>query len=660
MHLKYFQLSLFTIVTLLVKSSLALFLTSNIMFAAQTKSPGFVGSENCQTCHQSQFAGWLDSHHSKAWLLPETQHILGNFDNQTFKSGNKQYRFTRDEEHFYITLDDANGNPKTYPVIYAVGIIPLQQYLLDTGKGRLQVPDIAWDTETKRWFHLYPDEKTEAGNGMHWSGSYKNWNTRCAECHATDFQKNYSPATGHYNSTQSEIGVGCEACHGAGEAHLAWAKKPGDLNTLNWHGIDDKGLLQPYDRSSQSIVNLCSACHSRREPFFADSQPPGSAFHDNYRLSLLTDRMYFPDGQIKDEVYVLGSFLQSKMYQQGVNCLHCHDAHSYQTKLEGNTLCTQCHNPAGREDFPTLPRKMYDSMVHHFHPAESEGAQCVNCHMPARNYMVIDDRRDHSFKIPRPDLSEKIATPNACNQCHRDKSPQWAANEIQQRYPEGRSTRPHFAEVFATARSKPGFSTGLALLELALNRIEPGIIRASAIDHLYRYLPGQKISDKQLQTLLKDDEPLVRSATVKLMRNAYPDRLLNMAVPLLTDKNRTVRMEVTMGLLSTNPGRIPDQSKANFKKAVAELQASLKSRTDYPENQMVLGGLALTMRNLPAASAAFQTAVSMDPQLVPAWRMLIRIAALEGNQDQARKALQKALTHNPGNVVLEDMRKQLD
>ena len=150
---------------------------------------------------------------------------------------------------------------------------------------------------------------------------------------------------------------------------------------------------------------------------------------DDYRVALLDEDHYFPDGQIKEEDYEYGSFIQSRMFHAGVTCSDCHEPHSSRLRAEGNGVCAQCHSA-----------QKYDSPAHHFHKVGSAGARCVECHMPTRTYMVVDARRDHSIRIPRPDLSVKLGTPNACTNCHTDKSAQWASDSVNKWYghtPEG-------------------------------------------------------------------------------------------------------------------------------------------------------------------------------------------------------------------------------
>ena len=406
---------------------------------------------------------------------------------------------------------------REFEVKATAGIEPLQQYLLETESGRLQALDLAWDTERKRWYHLYPDQKLKGGDGLHWTGPYKTWNARCAECHATGYKKNYDAQTKKYTSTQAEIGVGCEACHGPGEAHLAWANKNND-DAKGWQGLTPTGFTVALNaQSAASEIQQCAGCHSRREPLTDRSPLPGTPFDEAYRLSLLRPGLYHADGSIQDEVYVYGSFIQSKMYARGVRCSDCHEPHAAELKATGNAVCTQCHSETGNPRFSTLPAKAYDGPSHHFHERDTEGAQCKSCHMIERVYMGVDGRRDHSFRIPRPDLSEETGAPNACNDCHTDKNAAWAADEIAERFPDSSHRGPHFSQVFAKARKDAASASG-DLIAIAKDTELAGIVRATALD-LLRTAATPALAASS-SPLIDDPDPIVRSAAIELQRAA--------------------------------------------------------------------------------------------------------------------------------------------
>ncbi|WP_417672108.1 multiheme c-type cytochrome [Roseibium sp.] len=627
--------------------------------AAQNQSirvPAYVGSDTCGGCHEAEMASWLTSHHAKAWMEPGAETVDGDFNDAQFTHKGRTTRFFQKDGGYFIETMDAPDGPKTYEVLGVGGVAPLQQYLIETEPGRLQSLDIVWDQEKSRWYHLYPDQLLPPDDGYHWTGPYKNWNGRCAECHATGFRKNYELATRQYESTQAEIGVGCEACHGPGQAHVTWAEDQATYAKSPFPGTTEAGFLLTFSKGlPETEIQQCAGCHARRSPLQDGNPLPGTPFHDSYRLALLSEQLYHADGQIKDEVYVYGSFLQSKMYEKGVRCSNCHDPHDAGLKAEGNAICTQCHSPAGNPNFPSLAAKTYDDSAHHFHPVGSDGAQCVSCHMIERTYMGIDGRRDHSFRVPRPDLSAKVGTPDACTDCHSDRTPAWAAAELEKRFPDSRHRGAHFSEVFHAARTDQ-VTFADELLAIAEQASMPAIVRASALDHLRpRANAGHA---KKAAELLKDKEPLVRAAAVAL-QSAAPDNVrLEAATSLLDDPVKSVRIAAARQLLGLPLGRLPEARSRLVRSAFGEWQSSLAATADFPETHLALGGSALAMRNTRAAVRAFQEVTNLDPQLVDAWVMLVRIHLAERNWAKAEFNLQKAIAANPDNPALLDLKQQ--
>ncbi len=589
--------------------------------------------------------------------------MLGDFDATTFAHRGKSTRFETRNGHFFLVTEGPDGVPAEYRVIGAVGVAPLQQYLVETEAGRLQVLDTAWDPVAKRWYHLYPDQDLPPGDGLHWSGPYKNWNARCAECHATGYEKHYDPSARRYASTQAEIGVGCEACHGPGEAHVAWARDPGGFDPAAWPGTHPSGLTIAFDADhAEAEIQQCAGCHARREPIGDASPRPGTLFADSYRLALLSGDLYHADGQIKEEVYEYGSFLQSKMYARGVRCSSCHEPHSAELRAEGNAVCAQCHGPAGNPDFPSLKKAAYDTPNHHFHKPGTDGAECKSCHMIERVYMGIDGRRDHSFRVPRPDLTVLLGTPNACNDCHRDKSGEWAAAEVARRFPDSAHRGPTFAKPFAAAWSGVDEANAIEmLLNIAFDQTGAGIIRATALTLLQRYATPQ-IADRTAPAL-QDTDPLVRAAALPLQRPASLPVRVERIVPLLQDPMKSVRIEAARSLLDVPRSLYPSGAGPIASSAIGEYRASLVAKADFPESQMAIAGTALTLRNFPAAEQAFAEAVRMDPQLVDGWVMLARIRMAEGRLRAAEEALRDGLTANPGHGqlmgYLEELRNAL-
>ena len=380
----------------------------------------YVGRQSCIECHQPQATLFHGSDHDLAMDVATDETVLADFENQQLTHYGVTSSMFRDGEKFMVRTEGPTGEMQDFDVKFVFGVRPLQQYMVEIDRpadattdelGRVQVLRLSWDTNAKRWFYLDPPdvrEKLDPDDPLHWTGITQNWNTSCASCHSTDLQKNFDSLTNEYHTTFSEIDVSCEACHGPGSLHVELAQEGG----LFWDRNHDYGLVKLKTVSNLPQIETCAPCHARRMTLDKDYQP-GCNFNDYFATQLLTKPLYHADGQIRDEDYVYGSFIQSKMYHNGIRCTDCHDPHSAKVKFDNNQLCTSCHqHPSGK----------YDTPNHHHHQPGTPGASCVECHMPATTYMMVDSRRDHSFRVPRPDLSVKLGTPNACTACHIDAS----------------------------------------------------------------------------------------------------------------------------------------------------------------------------------------------------------------------------------------------
>lgn len=624
--------------------------------AQTTPTPDYVGSETCTACHLDEAEAWSTSHHAKAWTPPTADNILGDFDNASFEHKGVTSRFYRDGDTFMIETDGPDDKMTKYPVAGVIGITPLQQYILETEPGKFQSFDVVWDTEKRQWYHLYPDQDLTAFNALHWTGPYKNWNARCAECHATGFEKNFNPTTKSYASTQSEIGVGCESCHGPGSAHNALAKDGFETLLAPQGGLSSYGFTVDLALGGETLIQQCAGCHSRREPFEDGNPLPGTPFHDAYRLSTLRTNLYHPDGQILDEVYVYGSFVQSKMYEKGVTCSNCHNAHTAGLEAEGNAVCTQCHSEAGNPDFASLPLKTYDDPSHHFHTPDTDAAQCKSCHMIERDYMGVDGRRDHSFRVPRPDLSIATRAPNACNDCHKDKTARWANEAVEIWYPQSTHRGPHFSTGIAAARTDLRNNTD-TLIGIAEHADLPGVVRATALEMLAP--AATPAIAARLEPLLNDPDPMVRANAIAVQRGApETDRSVRL-VGMLADPVKAVRISAARNFLGMRIARMPDRMTRDLQNANSEWQQSLLAKADFPETQMVLAGIGLTTRNMQAALGAFGDAVTLDPQLTQAWVMIVRIHAALNDREKAMETIDAAIAANPDSVELSLMRVDL-
>ena len=466
----------------------------------------------------------------------------------------------------------------------------------------------------------------------------------CADCHSTNVQKNFTLNENRYNTTWSEINVGCEACHGPGSDHIRWA----DNNMAGQESPDPNGRYGFSDvlTTATEEINTCARCHARRS-ILVEGFVPGKPFYDFYRPALLEDGLYHSDGQIQDEVYVYGSFLQSKMYQKGIRCTDCHHPHTTRVKKSGNATCTRCHQSQPPSRFPSLQAKTYDSSAHHFHPTDSSGSRCSACHMPSKNFMVIDERHDHSFRIPRPDLSVELGTPNVCNSCHTKKSFQWAADHIADWYKH--EPLPHFANTFNAGRQGQLLAE-TPLATLSLDTKKPEIVRATALSLLHRY--GKPVSGEAIAAGLHDTNPLIRLASLRGAERLLPEARWQLAHHLLTDSVHSVKIEAGRILAPVDPASLSSSQKDLLDSAISAYIATQTLNADRPEAHTNLGLIYSQSRKPAKAQQAYEHALRLDPQWVPALVNLADLYRAQGRDAEGEQFLKRGLNSAANNADL--------
>ena len=596
------------------------------------KGAEYVGRESCVDCHEPEHELWVGSDHDRAMALATPETVLADFNDQEFVHFGVTSKMSREGDKFVVTTDDRDGNLQRFEVKYTFGVRPLQQYLVEFPDGRVQCLPLAWDTEKERWFHLYPDEPVPHDDPLHWTGPLQNWNYMCAECHSTDLQKNYDLKTDTYHTTFKEIDVSCETCHGPGSLHVELAESKG----VFWDRRIGYGLPNLKDKDPRVEIETCAPCHARRRIIYPGFKP-GDKFLDYYVPELLDRNLYYADGQILEEDYVYGSFIQSKMYHNEVRCSDCHDPHSAKVKFDDNRLCGQCHLPT-----------TYDTPKHHHHPdSKQPGTLCVECHMPETTYMVVDPRRDHSLRIPRPDLTVSLGIPNACNGCHQDKAkgetPEWAVEKVNQWYGEPKGP-PHFAHAIAAGRE--GKPEGEALLmDVTRRKGLSATVRASALLLLARY--GTPDAWAAARAGLEDPEALVRVSAVRALQNGPPEIVGRRVPPLLVDPIRSVRVEAARVLSMLPPEALARKDRDAMKAALAEYFKGQEAVDDQPAAHLNMAVVHANLGHAEDAAKAYETALRLDPAFVPARVNLAMLHDQLGNKQEAERELRKVIAAEP-------------
>ncbi len=628
---------------------------------AKVQAAEHVGRAICAACHQAETEAWAGSHHDLAMEPANEDTVVGNFDNAEFAYAGVTTTFFRQDGKFMVRTDGPNGRLQDYEIAYTFGIDPLQQYLIEFPGGRLQALNVCWDTRAEseggqRWFHLYPGENVGHDDVFHWTGRLQNWNYMCSECHSTNVRKNYDVADDGYDTTWSEIDVSCEACHGPGSVHVEWARR---MERGEKPGVLDKGLaalLADRDggswvfdpgavsarreppRESHIQIETCARCHARRTQL-TDDYRHGRPLADTHRVALLDELLYHADGQILDEVYVYGSFLQSAMYHNGVTCTDCHDPHTARLRLEGNTTCVPCHKA-----------NHFDTPEHHFHSLESAGTSCVACHMPERNYMVVDPRHDHSFRIPRPDLSVKIGTPNACTDCHADRSAEWAAASVNEWYGDTRTQEPHYAEAIHAGRTwQP--RAGAKLISVIDDPATPGIARATALELLRNYPTPNVI--ETVRNSLEDDDPLVRREAAGTLMLFEPETRMRLGAPILSDPIRTVRLAAARSLAEAPRDRLSVDQRTALERGLEEYAIAQRFNTDRAAGRLNLGWFYTQKGQLDEAERVYRSAIQIAPTFSPAAINLADLLRVQGRDEEGAAMLQDALERVPDDADLQ-------
>jgi len=422
------------------------------------------GTAECQACHASQAHDWQQSHHAKAMQIPDRQTVLAPFAGEVATYDGLSARFSKavesapveeqdqtgsvkntlvhlkkeDPSAFVIALEDA-GRPEAggvYQVRYTFGFSPLQQYLIEKAPGQNQVAPFAFDTRPEslggqQWYHL--DEKL--GETRHprldWDQPLQSWNGMCADCHSTGVRRGFDPESNRFSTSFTGVAVECTSCHlphaiasGPSEEFSDESARLMGGPAAAGEGISDPTgghwVLGPTDRiaswvgvpRSEQPMEQCYACHALRAPL-RDGIELGEPFLDQFKPELLRAPFYSATGQIEEEVFVYGSFEQSRMRAAGVQCIDCHDPHTANLRAEGDALCASCHQS-----------DVYEAQRHHAHPL-SASVECVDCHMPGRMYMGVDFRRDHQFARPDPTLAKELGGRDVCQDCHEDRFVAW-------------------------------------------------------------------------------------------------------------------------------------------------------------------------------------------------------------------------------------------
>ncbi len=613
-------------------------------------SPKYVGSETCRPCHEQAHSMWSADHHALAESdFDEATHGPAFASQVELQGGGETTRLLRRNERATIERVLSDKSSDIRQPVRVIGVAPIWQLLVPGERGRLQATAAAYDVEAHEWFDVFGNDGRTASEWGHWTKRGMSWNSMCATCHVTAFQKNYSPDEDVYGSTYSEARVGCEACHGPMSLHVdAMAGRAPELAVqrgafwtppaeLKRRAGNPGSWTPPQETISDDTDSACAMCHARRVEVavgFAAGQP----FLDYFSLVLPdATETFFPDGQINEEDYEYTSFISSRMHAAGVRCNHCHEPHGSGLRLQGNAMCLSCHG------------ETIDPQTHAHHELGGAGSNCVDCHMPTTVYMQRDPRHDHSFSIPTPELTIEMGIPNACNRCHKEKDASWSKKTLDEWFPK-RTPREALLRARAIHAVREQESGSHRLVAKALQQELIPFWRAALTGVLGR-TDDPIAAIPLLREGMQSDDALRRWAAAQnageLLNEAGDENSLRMGLRgLLDDPVRSVRIAAAWALRRTLD---EDHSSA------LELMAFLELNADQPAGAMQLGSWYFDRSNgsqgeLRKALEWLEKAAAWDAGSAVALHGCAVAKSALGDSRGARKLLERAVSLQSDNA----------
>ena len=659
-------------------------------------SAEYLGSKACARCHEEEYAQWERSLHIRMTKPIADATVLGDFANARLTAHGRAFEFSRSAGRPVMRITFGSAAPETFSVDYTLGFKRFQGYLSTLPDGRMYVLPAFWHVETGRWIDW--KEITPVPDGAH--ALRQIWNANCFNCHATNLSQGFNARSLKYETTWTEMGIGCEACHGPGRRHVELID-----TALQDPSLKPGGTLGIYSSPNgfpRQSFDTCAYCHGNKQNVFVGFRA-GERYED-YALPFLISAP-IPDNDPQGEFWPDGrpnrfnrpqALMMSGCFKAGdVSCTSCHLAHGspypFSLKVDvtrgadGDTLCTQCHEKLG----PGAPRAQGTQGAlarHTFHAANSEASRCISCHMSDVNWRLLIRRRDHTFQAPVPEVTAAFGVPNACNTCHDDKSPEWAALWMDEWWGDGERRRATLHVADTMYRAGTGDATAVpALARLAIDRDQNVIVRASAVQFLEQFALGTagnasadaqsqtsfapsrerrdsslararrepvKLTHNQVNILIgaaADPEPIVRAHAINaLLATGERDRIITPLTARLVDPVRVVRARAAEALLVLGITELPGIAGEALERAQDEFAQALRDFPDVPANHAELGWLEAARDRIAEAHQALDHAIRLDPRAARPWVVKGVIAAREGNYASAAELWRKAKALQPG------------
>ncbi|MCD6392018.1 MAG: tetratricopeptide repeat protein [Planctomycetes bacterium] len=600
-------------------------------------SKQYTGSRSCIKCHKSFYKLWSTSHHGLAMQAFSAEFVRKEFAGGSGEIvvGKKRYRAVIDGENGWICERRGDGE-KRYAIEHAMGGKNVYYFLTPMQRGRLQVLPLAYDVRKKEWFNATASMIRHFGDAgderLDWTDSALTFNTSCYSCHVSQLSSNYDLATDTYKTVWVESGINCDTCHGPCLEHVKVCEQLPEGDTP-----DDLKLISAKAFDTKQTNDSCTPCHAKTRPL-TTTYKPGERFFDHYDLVTLENRDFYPDGRDLGENYTYTLWRMSGCAKSGkLDCMHCHTS-SGRYRFEnthGNGACFPCHE-----------KLIKTAAEHSHHAVGSEGSKCVSCHMAQTEFARMR-RSDHSMLPPSPAATMKYKSPNACNLCHKDKTPEWADKWVRKWYGDNYQSKTLYRAGLVDEARKSNWSRLAKMLDYITDEDRDEIYVASLIRLLRACDDDRKWP--ALRKALKNSSPLVRSAAADgLAGNFAASR--NALLTATEDDYLVVRIQAANALSGYPRDRLDSSDLKRLNPASTEFETSLKCRPDDTYSHYNLGNYYLNRGRPDKALECFRISSKLRPDnILPLVNASVLYAQL-GKALKAEQSLRRALEVEPENA----------
>ena len=615
---------------------------SSRALAADAKA-AYVGPAVCRECHEKFHTLWSTSWHGKA-ARPYSSGLAQNElapQKEDIAIGRSRYRFESGR-----VIEIGPEGTKQYPVKLVIGGKVTYNFVTIMPDGSYHELPLGYDREKKEWFDAVSENvywKSSDSSHIDWKRKTSGLYTACPNCHVSQYSPGYEISTATYSITWNQPGVNCETCHGPAADHIKIARE-----TPKGQPLPQLGLLRPKTMTAEQRNDMCNICHAHIIPLTA-SFKPGDRFFDHFDLATLELDAFYPDGRGKGETFTkTGWLLNTCSKKAKLDCMHCHTSsgrYRFNEPEKANDVCLPCHAD-----------RVKDAAAHTHHKAGSAGSKCISCHMSPTYYARMK-QSDHSMLPPTPSATLAFGSPNACNDCHKDKDASWADKKVRSWYADDYQA-PILRRARLVADAKKGDFRNLPEMLKYIESKDRNEVFAASLIRLMAMRRDERITPVLLSAL-KDSSPLVRSAAARAI-NMRPSTVMRSALlDAANDDYRVVRIGAVDWLGTYPLQTMGFEDVKGLETGVEDLLGFERLHPESVSSYEISGNLHRIGGSFKQVESDYLNALRIEPDSLRVMLSLSALYRMQGQFDQAIEILERAIKANPNSVSVKFSLKEL-